>query len=195
MARQAEASKKTKDKIVKVARELFIKKGYSETSLQEILTAGKISKGNLYHHFKGKEFLYLYIIEQDYLEWELQWKKRESHCKNAIEKLYDLTDFSLQMNFNSPLIHVAEEFFASAFKSKEVIERILEIDSKYSKMIRNILEEGNHDGSWSISNLDLTTQIVSSLFYGLEITAQGSLDEEKEKLYRESARVLIEGLK
>ncbi|WP_229283734.1 TetR/AcrR family transcriptional regulator [Bacillus spizizenii] len=61
MARQAEASKKTKDKIVKVARELFIKKGYSETSLQEILMAGKISKGNLYHHFKGKNF-FIYIL-------------------------------------------------------------------------------------------------------------------------------------
>lgn len=49
-------SEKTKQKIVTASRDLFAKKGYSETSVRDILEAAEISKGNLYHHFKGKEF-------------------------------------------------------------------------------------------------------------------------------------------
>lgn len=59
-------SEKTKQKIVTASRDLFAKKGYSETSVRDILEAAEVSKGNLYHHFKGKEFLFLHIMEEDH---------------------------------------------------------------------------------------------------------------------------------
>lgn len=47
----------TKNRIVKAAWTLFYKKGYSHTTVDDIIAASKTSKGTFYHYFKGKEAL------------------------------------------------------------------------------------------------------------------------------------------
>ncbi|MBA2861854.1 TetR/AcrR family transcriptional regulator [Methanococcus maripaludis] len=49
----------TRNLILKKSKELFLEKGYSETSLSEIARACNISKGGIYHHFERKEDLYI----------------------------------------------------------------------------------------------------------------------------------------
>ncbi|HAY2101481.1 TPA: multidrug-binding transcriptional regulator QacR, partial [Staphylococcus aureus] len=51
-----------KDKILGVAKELFIKNGYNATTTGEIVKLSESSKGNLYYHFKTKENLFLEIL-------------------------------------------------------------------------------------------------------------------------------------
>ncbi len=41
--------------ILETAARLFAQKGYDETSMQDIMDATHLSKGAIYHHFKGKE--------------------------------------------------------------------------------------------------------------------------------------------
>ena len=43
-----------KDSILNAAEELFIGKGYAETSIQDILDALSLSKGGFYHYFESK---------------------------------------------------------------------------------------------------------------------------------------------
>ncbi len=47
----------TKSRIVKAAWNLFYKKGYDATTIEDIISASKTSKGTFYHYFKGKEAL------------------------------------------------------------------------------------------------------------------------------------------
>ena len=47
----------TKSKIVKAAWNLFYKKGYHATTIDDIITASRTSKGSFYHYFKGKDAL------------------------------------------------------------------------------------------------------------------------------------------
>lgn len=47
----------TKNRIVKAAWNLFYKNGYDTTTVEDIITASKTSKGTFYHYFKGKEAL------------------------------------------------------------------------------------------------------------------------------------------
>lgn len=46
------------------ASELFIRRGYTNTSLSEIGQACGVLKGSLYHHFENKEHLLLFILER-----------------------------------------------------------------------------------------------------------------------------------
>jgi len=46
------------------ASELFLRRGYTNTSLSEIGQACGILKGSLYHHFENKEHLLLFILER-----------------------------------------------------------------------------------------------------------------------------------
>ena len=61
----------TKSKIVKAAWTLFHKNGYEQTTVDEIITASKTSKGTFYHYFKGKEALLntlSYLFDDKYEE-------------------------------------------------------------------------------------------------------------------------------
>lgn len=46
------------------ARQLFGDQGYADTSLDEVVAVAKVTKGALYHHFRGKEDLFAAVYEQ-----------------------------------------------------------------------------------------------------------------------------------
>ncbi|TQM11065.1 TetR/AcrR family transcriptional regulator [Pseudonocardia kunmingensis] len=61
----------TKQRILRVAGELFAAKGYAATGVAELCEAANIGKGALYHHIKSKEDL-LYQISKRHVEEPLE---------------------------------------------------------------------------------------------------------------------------
>jgi len=61
----------TKSRIIKAAWNLFRRKGYEKTTVEDIIAASKTSKGTFYHYFKGKESLLnsiSYLFDEKYEE-------------------------------------------------------------------------------------------------------------------------------
>jgi AcrR family transcriptional regulator len=58
--RQAEA---TRQLLVSVARERFAERGYSATSVEEIIQGAGVARGALYHHFSGKDALFRAVYD------------------------------------------------------------------------------------------------------------------------------------
>jgi len=54
----------TKSRILKVARSLYSSHGCDGTTLDDIITAGGITKGAFYHYFKSKESLCEAVLEE-----------------------------------------------------------------------------------------------------------------------------------
>ena len=55
---------KRREQLLKAARDLFYKKGYRETTTEEIARRARLTKGALYYHFKNKEdLLYELIVD------------------------------------------------------------------------------------------------------------------------------------
>ena len=57
-------SENQKEKIVRTAIKKFSKKGFSNTSMDEIAKESKVSKGLLFYHFNNKEELYIQALAQ-----------------------------------------------------------------------------------------------------------------------------------
>jgi AcrR family transcriptional regulator len=57
-------SDSTRRKLIAIARRLFAKKGYANTSIGDITAAAKVTRGALYHHFADKEELFRAVFEQ-----------------------------------------------------------------------------------------------------------------------------------
>ncbi len=62
---QRERSEATTSELVEVARRLFAADGYAATSLDDVVRGAGVTKGALYHHFKGKRELFLAVYERE----------------------------------------------------------------------------------------------------------------------------------
>ena len=57
-------TKEQKEKIANIAMSLFIKKGYEDSSINEIIRKSNTSKGTFYHYFTSKEDLMNFLAKQ-----------------------------------------------------------------------------------------------------------------------------------
>ncbi|TXK86951.1 helix-turn-helix transcriptional regulator, partial [Parageobacillus sp. SY1] len=80
-----------KEKIIETSIELFDRKGFKETSVQEIVEAIGVTKGAFYYYFKSKEEL-LKDICISYIEDLLEQQQRilQDSEKSCTEKLYEI---------------------------------------------------------------------------------------------------------
>lgn len=64
LSRQQLKSQETKAKIFRAARHILQKKGYEQLSIKNICEEAGVSNGSFYHHFKTKDDLLSYYIEE-----------------------------------------------------------------------------------------------------------------------------------
>ena len=60
-SQHAEATRRA---VLAAARSLFGRKGYAQTSVDEIADAARVTKGAVYHHFAGKEALFRAVLAE-----------------------------------------------------------------------------------------------------------------------------------
>lgn len=63
-ARASERSAATRSGLLAAARAVFIKEGYAQAGVTDIVARAGASVGSLYHHFAGKADLYLALFEE-----------------------------------------------------------------------------------------------------------------------------------
>ena len=51
--------------ILNAALKVFLKKGYSNATMEDIINETSLSKGGFYYYFKSKEDIFLMILEED----------------------------------------------------------------------------------------------------------------------------------
>jgi AcrR family transcriptional regulator len=63
MNKNVERGQATRAHLIEVATRLFATHGYDGTSIEAVLAESGVSRGSLYHHFPGKEALFLAVFE------------------------------------------------------------------------------------------------------------------------------------
>ncbi|MET3288397.1 UNVERIFIED_CONTAM: TetR/AcrR family transcriptional repressor of nem operon [Brevibacillus sp. OAP136] len=49
--------------MIETAADLFLREGYAQTSMDDVMQISRVSKSNIYYHFQGKEDLLLAVVE------------------------------------------------------------------------------------------------------------------------------------
>jgi len=132
--------------ILKAARELFITKGFRETTLDEIAHQAEFGKGTLYNYFASKEELFLGIIRQSLEEMREIARSATTAPGDAREKLRRYAHDMIQyVNDNGELLHV-------------VYHELNRGDSAINvARIRQIFDE--HRGGWDVLAEPLAKEI------------------------------------
>ncbi|MEK4427181.1 TetR/AcrR family transcriptional regulator [Solibacillus sp. FSL K6-1523] len=183
-----------REKILKAAKELFIKNGYNATTTGDIVKYSGSSKGNLYHHFKTKENLFLEILNNEDAQWYAKWREEEKKCQSNREKFYLYNELSLKTEFYYPLQTAIMEFYTGEHESKHSEEKINELEQQYVNTYYEIFSAGNRENEWAIEDVESVSQIAATTINGI-ITFTNKTDIKKRmELMERFSQIFLKGV-
>lgn len=193
MDKRKQQTEQTKKRIADTARVLFAMKGYKSTSIGDIVQATGYSTGNIYYHFKNKEYLFLYLLEKWNQEWEEVWKSKDECYASAIDKLYNFVEYLAMDELNHPFMKASDEFLYSSEKSPEAEKRINELLEGNLHIARQVLQTGIDNNEFVITNVSDVAIILESLLFGLSLHCRKMEPKEALALYKLAIDVILYG--
>lgn len=183
MARKRQS---TKSRIVKAAWNLFYKKGYDSTTVEDIINASKTSKGTFYHYFKGKEALLntlSNLFDQKYEELSGVIDPDMS----AYDKLLYLNHELFYMIETSVDIHLLAYLYSSQLITKDK-KSLSDKKRFYFQWTTQILQEGLDRGEFADTStaaelMDIYAMYERALLYDWSLfKGRFSLTERSDRL-------------
>ena len=155
-------TKEQKDKIVKTAINLFIKKGYANSSINEIIKKSCISKGTFYHYFSSKENLLNFWAQQITSAMLPNVEKIANNPQlNALNKLKKSFDSIRAFKFKNrkKMMLLGQVMYKEEnLKLRYYINNIT-IDL-YKPVFTKIISQGKKEGSFKIDNPEDTAELM-----------------------------------
>ncbi len=153
------------------AMELFASKGFSATTMNDIVAATGLSKGGLYWHFKSKDDIIIGILDQ-FFDPELAWMQAlvEQPGDSAVERLRALSaQIATAMQSMEALVPIMLEFFALAVRDQQVADTINGYYRRYTVGLVALLEQGQAQGELDIADKHTVALNIVAQFEGLAL--------------------------
>ncbi|RXZ82184.1 TetR/AcrR family transcriptional regulator [Paenibacillaceae bacterium] len=193
MNKKQAQSEQTKKKIADAARALFALKGYTATSIEDIVGAVGSSKGNIYYHFKSKEGLFLYLLDQWEQEWNEQWHRQEGIYTTVEEKLSGLAEHSVLHDLNHPLTNAATEFMNESWDNSNVQMSVAQYFSEHLAFNQQMLQQGMDAGELRRDDTLLMGAVFEALLIGLGEVSRRSPNMHMMDLYKKAMHIFLHG--
>ncbi|MFE4713591.1 TetR/AcrR family transcriptional regulator [Paenibacillus sp. NPDC056722] len=163
MTRRRLPAEEAKAIILNHAKLLFIEKGYDRATMDDLCTLTQMSKGNLYHHFKNKEVLFLQLLSQYSEESSQKWLRLAERSTSPSEQLLEMAD-SFGRECENPLIQALEEYGRTLSSDSEALVTLREIVEVVYRAIREVLQQGVQQGVFINEDFEtLSFSVISTL--------------------------------
>ena len=167
MARPAKNPKIRINEILDAAEPLFYSKGYTQTTIADIVTTLNVAPGTIYYYFKSKESILDGIIRKHVQQFSEQIHLiANSTDMGSIDKLQEVVRrlFSIIRHKNNSLLFE----FLYTDDTLYMLQRI-ELQSKLllCEPLCAIIQQGMSEGAFSQGNPTVLTNIILALLYSL----------------------------
>lgn len=137
----------TLNRILDVSEQLFMEKGYEQTSIQDIIDGlGGLSKGAIYHHFKSKDEIFDAVAERSSQPVRAMFDQlaADEHL-NGLEKLQQILKLAVSEPRGEFVNRVAPRMLDNPHLITSLISELF--DSTSRRHLRPIIQQGMDDGS------------------------------------------------
>ena len=179
------SSQETRAKIIRIAAELFNIKGYSGTSISDVMQATGLKKGGIYNHFQSKEELALAAFDYAFQEMTKGTLKVWRNNNNSKARLLAMVANYLSY-IEDPPVPGGCPILNTAIESDDthpaLREKALQAMDSWRALIRRIIEKGIAKGEITPNTNpdELATVIISAIEGGIMMS----------KLYRDPIYLL-----
>ena len=171
MRKTKEEAEKTRDKILKSALSVFLKNGYSKTSLSDIAKNAGYTRGAAYWHFKDKNEILEKLISKFH-------RRFTSNRNDILESSLDpINKIREMININLPLLYNNKEFrdfieltwFKTEIDQYEgLLQGKIAITKAFNDTITSLFIEASNDGALKNEvNPEIAALTVTSIINGI----------------------------
>jgi AcrR family transcriptional regulator len=156
----------TESKILQAALELFVRKGYHGTSINDISKKVGVTKGAIYAHYSSKGELLLRLIDE--------FKSRfiggmievlQESSGNALDKIHRVISFNSRFAVENQELCVFQTFLTTELYADVDFEPALnQVYREYQKVISDLVRQGVRQG---LFKRDLDPAITALTFMAL----------------------------
>lgn len=170
---------KSFNKIIEVSKTLFANKGFSQTSINEIIENAKIATGTFYNYFDDKRAVYDYLLN-DYstqIRTRIAKAVKDLPSSEARERegIKTYIKFALEDKLSYRII------WESLFIEKDLfINYYKNFGSSYIMQLKNSLEKGEIRGDIDFETLSFALMGITS-FLGLQVVFKDELDDNYDR--------------
>jgi len=193
MEKLFDKAEQTKNLIATKAKEVFIKKGYFQASMEDIRLHSGMSKGSIYYHFKSKEALFMYILELYVHDWITKWNEKSFKISTAKEKLYLLAEL-FASDFESPLTRATSEFAGSESADPGVKEKLDELNKMYFPVVQEVIQEGINNKEFKSFDINEAAIISYGFLAGVGAICHTLNNAEISYMYRKAVDLFLSGI-
>ncbi len=154
-----------KDRIIDTASRLFVKKGYYQTSMDDVAREAGIAKGSLYYHFKNKSQLFCDTVIGGIKYFEEQTDRIVSGS-DAPQRIAG-NIVALLIDIYTDNEHIADIVMSetSAGIDEDVAAEIREAKNHFTAKIASVIDEGIADGTVRSCSSMITAYAMISYIY------------------------------
>ena len=157
-----------KNQILNAAFEVFVKKGYAKTTMDDIVASSNLSKGALYHYYKSKKELFLSLIDH----WEIYTFKDFYDKKSQNKKASDILRFFGENVINTlnekKHAYIAEiEFRAMSNQDAEIKKRSNILYGKLLELFEKVVKKGIKENEFKDLDVRKTSMAFLAIFQSI----------------------------
>ena len=159
---------KTRQKLVDVARQLFAKNGFENTTMNDIALLSGKGRRTLYTYFKSKEDVYYAVIESELERLSDKMDEVAARRIRPQEKIIEL--IYTHLNMIKETVMRNGNLRAAFFRNIWMVEKVRKnFDEDEIELFRKVYAEGKADGEFDIENVELVADITHYCIKGLEV--------------------------
>lgn len=136
-----------KSELIKHSIKLFVEKGYSATSIQDIVDTVGVTKGSFYYHFKSKEALLMHIQSfyiDDLVKRQKTIIETEKNAREKLLKVVELLIHDIEKQGAAGRVYFREIRHLTAENAAAIREK----RAQFRDNIENIVKEGIENGEF-----------------------------------------------
>lgn len=162
---------KVRDRIIRVASDLFYKQGFNSTGINQIIAEADIAIGSLYNHFSSKnDLLQAYLIKEE-LNWFEGFESSTSKISEPREKLLALIDYRKKLQQTSQFAgcHFIKIVSEIGEGNPSISGFARQHKEKQKDLIKTLIKE--YGAEKELADADLLTDTIFLLIEGAVVTS------------------------
>lgn len=170
---------------------VFLKKGFQETSMREIAEAAGLGKSTLYDYFKTKDEILIYFFEDQLNDLTEAAQKIAVQNKPADKRLRQIIQVHLEFLQANKSLFMKLSLEAQRLKPDSQ-KQIQEKRHFYQDLIRSLIDEGIREGTFRKIDSLVAARILITSFAPVVFTARPT--GTPQKMMKETLGIFFKGI-